>query len=311
MDADIVTEGLAAPEAGWVFQTFCAAERRFSRFLPTSELSRLNNRSGQWSTASAAFCELLYESMRFASETNGLFSPFLGRLLEEAGYSRTFSLIGKGCVQPGRPPTHTAGNFTFDMSARKLQVGGALQLDFGGIAKGWTVQQCTQVLKNRGCTCGLISAGGDLALWQPGKRCEAVTVSHPFATDRTVALLNVRGTAGMATSSIIRRSWRCNSRRVHHILDPRSGRPASSDLIQATVIGPALLPCEVYAKCLIVLGSKEGADLLAQCRPQLAALIIGKDGSVQLLGDWHEHDVSMVADPLIFTPSERRFIDEF
>jgi thiamine biosynthesis lipoprotein len=94
-----------------------------------------------------------------------------------------------------------------------------------------------------------------------------VGLAHPYSDRDTIAKLWLSGQAGVATSSIAKRSWKLHRRPMHHIMDPRTLLPAESDCIQATVIGKELVPAEVYAKCLLILGSREGPQWLAQRRP--------------------------------------------
>ncbi|MNI80910.1 Thiamine biosynthesis lipoprotein ApbE precursor [compost metagenome] len=97
--------------------------------------------------------------------------------------------------------------------------------------------------------------------------------------------LKLPGVTGIATSSRLKRSWTDNKgTRLHHIIDPRTLRPSQSDLVQVTVWGPSLTAAEVYAKCVLILGSIQGQSWLEQNHPQYSAIGVSGNGRIMAAG---------------------------
>ncbi|AJY77615.1 hypothetical protein VN24_09015 [Paenibacillus beijingensis] len=285
MNTDILVSGLSAQDAQEAFQWFRLVEGTFSRFLPASELSLLNGRAGEETGVSERFAHLLYISLQYLDETGGIFTPFLGQALARSGYRQSFEKIDRETAQT-EPDDHDAYSVSreepirFDLDRRTVTINAGSLLDFGGIAKGWSAQQMAATLIERGRKEGLIDAGGDIISWNSGSGGKPwlIGLAHPYSDEQAIARLQLKGQTGIATSSVVKRSWKLNGRNKHHIIDPRTGLPAASDLIQATVIGRTLVPCEIYAKCLLILGSELGPVWLRSRRPELAYIVVDHQG---------------------------------
>lgn len=285
MNTQVHISGLNAPDASRVFKRMTETEEQFSRFLTNSELYRVNQSANMPVTVSPRFAELLFEALRFYSETDGIFDPFLGRLIQELGYDRSFDEIDRLHAQRTRRVISSpiqAASFEFDLEQRSVTPHSGCTLDFGGIAKGWAVQKSALALIHDGRSKGLINAGGDIMGWSD-KQPWVINIAHPFSDDQIIGKLTVKDRRfGIATSSKIKRSWSDGKHRLHHLIDPRTDLPSESDIIQATVVGPELLPCEIYAKCLLIMDSHKGPAWLKAKRPDLAYLFIKKDGQLTI-----------------------------
>ena len=148
-------------------------EKTASRFLPDSELSRMNQAVGRIIFPSALLFELITESLHYYEETNHLFSPFLQQTMLDIGYDRSFEQLGttgnseaeiyerykqKKKGMASRP-------LTLDPVMKSVILSHIGSLDFGGIAKGWSAQKMKNWLMEDGITSGLLDAGGDRTLW--------------------------------------------------------------------------------------------------------------------------------------------------
>jgi thiamine biosynthesis lipoprotein len=107
----------------------------------------------------------------------------------------------------------------------------------------------------------------------------------------------------VATSSIVHRRWLHRGRPAHHLIDPRTGAPAKTDLLSVTVAGSRLPDVEIEAKTALILGREAGLARLAE-RPELTALLVTEDGS--LLTSGSNKEIIDVYYPIIFKP---HFID--
>jgi thiamine biosynthesis lipoprotein len=98
--------------------------------------------------------------------------------------------------------------------------------------------------------------------------------------DKTLAMLRIdRG--AVATSSVTRRRWQQGETVRHHVIDPRSGLPAETDWLCVTVIAPHAAMAEVFAKALLIAGSRE-AERIAAWREEIAFVAV--DGAGKLWG---------------------------
>ncbi len=145
----------------------------------------------------------------------------------------------------------------------------------GGVAKGWAAQQAMRRLKQYGPA--LVDAGGDIAVsgLKAGGQPWLVGIDDPWHVAENLGTLRL-GRCGVATSGRDHRRWQQDGRWQHHIIDPRTGEPAVTDVLTATVVAPNVMEAEMAAKVVIDPG-QPGWDGLAGaafrlCRP-------GRDGS--------------------------------
>ncbi|MFN8594767.1 MAG: FAD:protein FMN transferase [Anaerolineae bacterium] len=272
-----------------VERLFRAAHTRFTRFDASSELSALNASNGRPFAASRDMFEVVKAAIEFSARTHGLFNPTIIGALEAAGYDRSFEAIGSGnnrSVVSGSPISSMA-SIKLDAAAQTITLPIGVRLDLGGIVKGWTVQQAGQQLAYAG-PC-LVDAGGDM--WTsglvPSTAHWTVNVMDPFDHDRDVMTLRLHD-CGVATSGIDRRQWQHHGEQQHHLIDPRTGHPSTSDLWTATVIAPTTIEAEIMAKTVFLLGSIEGLEFVNE-RPQLAACVITANGEVLLSNRMQEY----------------------
>ena len=261
---------------------FEAWEQALSRFRADSELSRLNAAAQEAPVAvSAVLWEVLAAARTAAQASGGLVTPTLLTALEAAGYDRSFDTLP--AQQPSQPAM-PAPAFTLDESvvvdepAHTVRLLHGVRLDFGGVAKGWAADQAAQRLGAYGPA--LVDAGGDIAVSGPRPNDEPweISVASPLAPEDDLAQLWVT-TGGVATSGRDYRRWQQGGVWQHHLLDPRTGRPAETDVLSATVLAPSAAEAEVAAKTALLLGSAAGLAWLAE-RPDLTGILVLEDGRV-------------------------------
>jgi thiamine biosynthesis lipoprotein len=153
-----------------------------------------------------------------------------------------------------------------------------VRFDLGGMGKGWTVDRAADLLNGDGPF--LVNAGGDLyAHGRPGdERGWTVILEHPLTPDHWMARLYVDH-AGVATSTIMKRRWRCNGQTRHHLIDPRTGEPAVTDALSVTVIAQRTVTAEILAKVALILGATAGLTYLTGLAG-IEGLIYRADGHI-------------------------------
>jgi FAD:protein FMN transferase len=255
---------------------FEAWEQTFSRFRADSDLNQLNRRAGQWTRVSAAMWDVTHLALVAARWTDGLYSPTILNALEAAGYDRTFDAI-TASVEPITPqPDGQWRSIQRQSLKRSICLPPNVRLDLSGIVKGWAADRAAKKLSAHGPA--LIDAGGDVAV--SGPRADGspwpIGVLNPFQPDRPFATLKIdRG--GVATSGKDYRRWLRDGQWQHHLIDPRTGLPAQTDVLSATVIAPTAYEAEIAAKVMAITGSVEGLAWLEE-QPDYAAVIVREDG---------------------------------
>jgi len=155
-----------------------------------------------------------------------------------------------------------------------------MMLDWGGIAKGYSVDMAASCLIEMGFERGYINAGGDLFCWgdNPFSGAWRIGIKHP-RTQGFIGILSLSGAAAATTGDYIR-YFEQDGRRYHHIFNPGTGYPAKGKQ-SVTVIGPETLVCDALATALFVCPDPE--DILSRY-PQYGAIIVLDSGETQVLG---------------------------
>jgi len=162
-----------------------------------------------------------------------------------------------------------------------------LRFDLGGVGKGWIADRALRLLEP--WRSAVVDADGDLAvLCAPGKRWE-VGIDDPREQDSRLAVLRLEARSdaaptrwGVATSGTSIHRWTVNGTAAHHLIDPRTGLPAVTDVVQATVVAGTALRAEALAKAALIAGSVEGFALLERARV-LGAVVLNVSGEIQAL----------------------------
>ena len=216
-------------------------EERWSRFRPSSELSRLNAGAGEPVHVSWETFELLEACAAWRERTGGVFDPLVGTSLRAWGYASSMhDRAPHAATSPGEAAI--VGQVELDPDCASVLVPAGAELDLGGIAKGWMADRAAALL--RFAEPGgriLVDAGGDLV---------AARGSHLVAVDGAPgAWIPLDEGDAAATSSWRQRSWRNGDGRIaHHLIDPATGAPGA--LTSATVVGTSATEADVLATVL-------------------------------------------------------------
>ena len=275
----------------WAEEFFARAEDELSRFRSTSALGRLNGAAGRGPQAvSPLFWTVLMSALEAADDSGGIYDPTLLRTLERIGYDRTFDEVERCGTRNTIADVPSFGSWRrvgLDSRTSSVSLPADLALDFGGIAKGWTVDRVALVLAPLGPV--LVDAGGDLrAIGMVDGEAWPIAVQDPFEPERDRAVVRLAEGA-LATSSIGGRRWKRGGRTLHHVIDPRTGTAAESDLHSVTVRAPSAVMADVAAKVVLVLGSTSGAPYLLE--RGLAGLLTSVDGHEIVVGDFRRQEI--------------------
>jgi thiamine biosynthesis lipoprotein len=269
-------------------------EQAFSRFRPDSELNDLNAASGIPFAASPDLWDVVQAALRAARWTDGLVVPTVRNSLERAGYDRSFDLLhtnrsGRQAPTASIDPSGRLDglsewrNIRLNENQFTITLPPGVRLDLGGIAKGWSAWQAMLRLEEFGPA--LVDAGGDIAVsgLQASGLPWCIDVADPLQVQERLDQLAL-DRCGVATSGIDYRRWLQDGAWKHHIIDPRTGEPAQTNLLSVTVIAPDLFQAEAAAKAALILGSQAGQAWLED-QPQLNGLLALPDGRLQYTSD--------------------------
>lgn len=217
---------------------------RLTRFEPHSELSRLNGSRDRWFAVSPELEALLRESLRAFDVSDGLVNVAVLPALLAAGYTRDFAAGPTQRTEPQRIPPLPEVLHLRPGEARLVR---GAAIDLGGIAKGWLADRAAERIGGN----AVVNLCGDLFARGGGESGEGWPVGFG---DKTLLLKDM----GAATSGTTRRAWEGG----HHLIDPRSGLPAQSDLSEVSVLAMSATDAEIYAKVALLLGSREAPKWL-------------------------------------------------
>ena len=233
---------------------------RFSRFLPSSELSRLNADPRAAVPASPTMLALAVAVAAAGERTGGLVDGTLGAEIAAAGYRaprRTGATLPLPLALRLSPPRRPAGpspharwrTVEADRAARLVRRPPGTVIDSGGLAKGLFADLLADELTGRPGF--VLSCAGDLRI--RGAHPRPVCVASPFGEQVLHTFLLTD--AAVATSGITARSWFDPSGApAHHLLDPATGAPAFTGVVQATAIAPTAFEAELRAKAALLSG---------------------------------------------------------
>ncbi len=282
--AELKSEDAARGEA--LLEAVLAEMRRieseYSPYIEDSELSRLNREAGQgWVNTTAEMIDLLSKSAQISKMTGGAFDityASVGRYYDyREGQRPDDEAIAEGLA---------AINFEFveiDRHGQRVRFAHPLvYIDLGGIAKGYAVDRCIELLAAAGITQASVAAGGDSRII--GDRDgEPWTVGIQDPREEEMAVLLPLVDTAVSTSGDYERFFEEDGVRYHHILDPRTGDSAR-DSWSVTILGPDATFTDGLSTSIFVLGPDRGLALIDQL-PGIDAIIIDADGQLRYSAD--------------------------
>ena len=243
-------------------------ERRWSRFLPGSDISRLNTSPGAIMIVSSDTIHLLATMKHAWRLTGGRYDPTMLCAINAAGYSKSRDGSGRTSTRAGsRGRGSTIADVAIDPATSAVVVPAGIGLDPGGIGKGLAADLVVTELLAGGTGGALVSVGGDLAAagTPPTAVGWYVAIEDPFGSSRGLMTLALE-VGGVATSSTLSRTWIQDGCRRHHVIDPTTQTSATTDLAAVTVIARAGWEAEVHATAALLCGAERALGYLESQR---------------------------------------------
>jgi thiamine biosynthesis lipoprotein len=249
---------------------------RLTRFDPHSELCRLNAApTAPTTSVGPTLGAALAWAERVVASGDGLIDVTLldERLAAEAGEP------GIGTATP-RDDGVDDPHWWLERRSRGsvLHRRGGVRFDLDGVAKGWIADRALGLLHMY--PAALVDADGDVSVRPSsglGWLAAVSDPSDPHGPALAVLRLEATGVAttlGVATSGTSVHAWGRGARRRHHLIDPRTRRPAVTDVVQATIMAESARRAEVVAKTVVIAGSEEGLLLAEEARVTAAIVLL-------------------------------------
>jgi thiamine biosynthesis lipoprotein len=264
-----------------------AFHRRLTRFADTSDLCIMNAGTSAICSTSPLLTLAVRAGLWAAELSGGLVDPTLVGELERAGYARSLAGVEPASLTEAlaaAPPRRAASPHP-DARWRRMKVNQksqivrrppGLRFDTGGIGKGLAADIASNRLA--GYATHAIDCGGDVRLGGDEAAVRWVEIEHPLGDEPAHSFQLERG--AVATSGISTRLWRTEDGFAHHLLDPSTGEPAWTGVIQASAVAASALEAETLSKIALLSGPERGREVLERT----GGVLIHDDGHVVVAG---------------------------
>ncbi len=288
---------------------FAEAKRlseEFSR-IGTGSLGELNRRGAREPVPlSRDVFTVLEAALAYRALSAGAFDPTLGKIVNLWGFTQDWDRSGVGRIPAPaslHPLIEEPREIILDRPSQTARLSSAtVEVDLGGIAKGYIVDRVVEILKEHEIERALVDAGGNIrvfndrprkVLWWEDRRPFRIAVQHPRDEQKILGILEIWGDRALATSGDYQRCFFADflgnifpchyadepgKIRYHHIIDPKTGMPARGT-ISATILAPTAMEADALSTAVFVLGAQKGMELI-ESLPNVEAIVVTDDGRI-------------------------------
>ena len=274
-----VDEKLAHQASIDIANTMNTINERWHAWKP-SQLTRINDAlaKGESLDLDPEGFQLLSTAQALSQQSNGLFHPGLGNLIQLWGFQHDEAPTGpppsSSKIQAWLDQQETMDKLLLENNNAKL-ASGEMKLDLGGFAKGLAVDLAIDRMKELGINNAIINAGGDLrAIGSKGDKPWRIGVRDP-RSNNILASIETQGDESIFTSGDYERFFMHNGQRYHHLLDPRTGKPAQKTT-SVTIIHPDAITADAAATALFIAGPEQWRTVAKQMGIEYIMLIDDK-----------------------------------
>jgi len=264
-----------AEVASEVFDEIDQLDAQMSNYQPTSEISRINREAARALVlVEPRLFQLIQDSVRTSAETGGAFDITVGPLMKTWGFFR-----GRGRLPAPSEIAVTLKRIGYqhlqlnpaERTIRFQQAG--MEIDLGGIAKGYAVDQAVEILRSRGIQSALVSSGTSsiYALGSPpGERGWQITVRSPYDARKAADIIRLQDFS-LSISGDYEKFFRIDGRLYCHIMDPRSGRPVEN-MLATVALAARATETDALSTAFFAMG-EEGSRQYVAAHPNLVGIL--------------------------------------
>lgn len=254
-------------------------ENLLSVTKPESDIAKANKNGD--TPLSEETASLLQIAKDLNQETNGLFDITVYPAVKTWGFTRDKNRVPNTEELTTLLPLIDSNAIQIRDNTVTLKKG--MEIDLGGIAKGYAADTVANLLEEKGCTGGILSFGGNVKTigTKPDGSLFQVAIQDPNNATNALGTLSVGGNTAVVTSGDSQRYFEQDGVKYHHILDPRTAAPAKSDLSSVTVVCASATRADAFATALYIMGLEEGLSFVNQ-KEDIEALFVTKQGEIKL-----------------------------
>lgn len=246
---------------------------------------------------------VLEAAQKYRILSEGAFDPTIGKIVDLWGFTQDWDRAGMGRIpfsEELKPLVEEPREISLDMATKTARLSSAnVEVDLGGIAKGYIVDKAVEILKKYELDSALVDAGGNIrvfndrprkVLWWEDRRPFRIGVQHPRDEQKIIGVLEIWEDRALATSGDYQRCFFADALknifpcryadepdkiRYHHIIDPKTGLPARG-LISATILAPTAMEADALSTAVFVLGEHKGLALIENL-PNVEGILVTED----------------------------------
>jgi thiamine biosynthesis lipoprotein len=263
-----------AQVANEAFEEIDRLDAQMSNYRPESELEGINRRAAHEAVVvEPKLFHLIRDALRYSEETGGAFDITVGPLVKAWGFFRGQGRLPRQSELTEAMKRVGCRHVKLDPAARALRFDAeGVELDLGGIAKGYAVDQVVEILRANGVSSALVSSGTSslYALGAPpAERGWKVTLRDPYEAEKVGDVLYLKNYS-LSASGNYEKFFKLDGKTYCHIMDPRDGRPVE-DMLATAVLAPRAVESDALSTAFFVLGVKGSRKYLAS-HPDLVVL---------------------------------------
>ncbi len=245
-----------------------------------SEVGKLNQNGAGMCSADTAY--LLERSLKLYNETDGAFDVMMYPLMENWGFiSGEYKVPSQETIDKLLPLADVS-KVSYDPEQREVQfLENGMKVDFGGIAKGYTSSCIMDIFDQYDISSGIVNLGGNVQV--KGKKTDGtdwrVGIRDPKGEKEYLGILSISDKA-VITSGGYERFFEENGVRYHHILDPKTGKPAQSGLDSVTIVSEDGTLADGLSTALFVMGVDKAQQYWMEHSNDFDAILVTDDGTI-------------------------------
>ncbi|MDR0357372.1 MAG: FAD:protein FMN transferase [Clostridiales Family XIII bacterium] len=263
----------------------------FARSSRDGDVSKINEAGGRETTVTDDTAALLETALRYGALSDGAFDITIGRISSLWDFSSDLEARDLPSASDIEAALPSVNYRNVELLGNRVRLKDpATRLDLGGIAKGFIADKMASYLAENGVSEALIDLGGNIVTvgeksdggsWRVGVKNPLFAVSED-STSSLIGVIEVEGTKSVGTSGVYERSFVRDGTRYHHILDPKTGFPARTDLVGVTVVTERSVDGEGISTMCVIFGSARAQEYLEQ--NGIPAVLVKEDGTVITTG---------------------------
>lgn len=244
-------------------------ENQFSRFKDDSLITKVNLSAGSQTKVNKEFLQIVKLSKELSLKTKNIFNPLILPNLQSAGYLGSWTKdVTKATNNTDFSEREIASTNEIELGDDWVMIPKNSALDFGGIGKGYLLDKLQLTLERQDLVGYWISLGGDIICSGYDLDNLDWSIDIQNAEDGQEPIGKIDNNNGrvlaIATSGITKRKGIHNNEEWHHIIDPRTGKPAHTDILTCTVSAHTGTSADVFAKCILIEGSHSASKYIKE-----------------------------------------------